>query len=359
MIPEGFCVDLETTIAGRIPDNIRPAGQKRFETRIIEIGAVHWKKTQLQFQCLVNPLPENSVLSTPNDLFTLLRSMFQKPDATIDFWSSVLVKRKSVTSSMFLYPETPEIWRRRTTFNRAKDFIRWYNKPSLGPVFKTEKQALQELIAFTKQHPVWLAHNGKSFDYKVLDGCAERTKLIIPANITKVDTLRLFRQYLPGHVSYSQPKLYVDIFKRNYNAHVAIDDARALAELCMYTTTVCQTQQVGRKQVGRKLVINSKQVGRKAMALTFTKKKQMVLTGRKAMALTFVKKKHIASTGQSVRSLHGVGPKTENAFDKIGIKTIRQLKDNLDTKGVTWLRSILPQRVQWKVILKSVSTSIV
>ena len=56
MIPVGFCVDLETTIAGRIPDNIRPRGKKRFETRIIEIGAVHCKDPQQQFKCLVNPI---------------------------------------------------------------------------------------------------------------------------------------------------------------------------------------------------------------------------------------------------------------------------------------------------------------
>jgi len=28
-IPVGFCVDLETTIAGRISDTIRPPGQKK------------------------------------------------------------------------------------------------------------------------------------------------------------------------------------------------------------------------------------------------------------------------------------------------------------------------------------------
>ena len=56
MIPSGFCIDLETTIASKIPDDIRPPGKKRFETRIIEIGAVHWKDPNKKWGCIVNPL---------------------------------------------------------------------------------------------------------------------------------------------------------------------------------------------------------------------------------------------------------------------------------------------------------------
>jgi hypothetical protein len=33
---------------------------------------------------------------------------------------------------------------------------------------------------------------------------------------------------IPGYASYSQPKLYGDIFGQKYNAHVALDDALVL-----------------------------------------------------------------------------------------------------------------------------------
>jgi len=355
MIPVGFCVDLETTIAGRIPDNIRPRGKKRFETRIIEIGAVHWKDPQQQFKCLVNPIPQHSVLKKPDDLFSLLRSMHQKPDATLNFWSTVLVKRHSLNNKMFLHDEPPEIWRNRTITNRAKDFIRWHNSPNTGPEFKTEKQALRELIQFTRAEPTWLAHNGRSFDFKVLEGCAERTKNVIPNAFNMVDTLPLFRKHLPGHDSYSQPKLYAAVFGRKYNAHVAIDDAKALAELCSHTeskTPVLKPSRVPMRVPPRVPM-------RVPMRLTFEKKNPTRLkipthlknpTRLKIpMRLTFGKK----SGEQSVRSLRGVGPKTESALAALDITTIGQLKNKFDEHGVKWLKKVVPTGVRWRTIVSA------
>jgi len=333
IIPVGFCVDLETTIAGRIPDTVQPPGKKRFETRIIEIGAVHWKNRK-QFKCLVNPLPKNVLLKVPNDLFSLLRSMHQKPDATLNFWSTVLVKRESLNNKMFLHDEPPEVWRRRTITNRAKDFIRWYNNPSIGPEFKSETQALQELIQFTRSEPTWLAHNGNSFDFKVLQGCAERTKNIIPKNVNMVDTLKLFRQHIPGYKSYSQPKLYAEIFQRNYNAHVAIDDAKALAELCVHVNEKVkgqpQKKELDKKSV--KKVLNKRRHVKKQMDLTFRK----------------IEKSH-----SPVRLLRGIGPKTETALAALNILTIDELKRTYTANGVNWLKKVVPRGASWRVIVSS------
>lgn len=344
-IPIGFCVDLETTIAGRISDTIRPPGQKRFETRIIEIGAVHWKHNQKQFKCLVNPIPKHSVLKNPEDLFSLLRSMHQKPDATLNFWSTVLVKRNSLNNKMFLHSEPPEVWRNRTIVNRAKDFIRWHNNPSIGPQFKTESQALQELIQFTRSEPTWLAHNGNSFDFKVLQGCAERTKNIIPKNINMVDTLKLFRQYIPGYKSYSQPKLYAEIFKRNYNAHVAIDDAKALAELCVHVNQDTINQPIKKPQKSQK--------PQKHIKKFFNNKKHL----KKQMDLTFRKKPSVlcetVHMTAPVRLLRGIGPKTETALAALNIRTIDQLKNTYNINGVNWLKKIVPKGASWRVIVSS------
>lgn len=330
----GFCIDLETTIADRIPDTIRPPGQKRFETRIIEIGAVHWKNNQKLFKCLVNPIPKSSVLKNPKDLFALLRSMHQKPDATLNFWSTVLVKRKSLNHKMFLHDEPPEIWRNRTIINRAKDFIRWHNNPSIGPDFKTESHALQELIQFTRSEPTWLAHNGNSFDFKVLQGCAERTKNNIPKNVNMVDTLKLFRQHIPGYKSYSQPKLYAEIFQRNYNAHVAIDDAKALAELCVHVNEKVKGQPQKKELDTVKKNLNKRRHVKKQMDLTFRK----------------IEKSHSSSP---VRLLRGIGPKTETALAALNIRTIDELKKTYTVNGVNWLKKVVPRGASWRVIVSS------
>jgi len=345
-IPIGFCVDLETTIADRIPDTVRPPGQKRFETRIIEIGAVHWKDNQKQFKCLVNPIPRSSVLKKPEDLFAVLRSMHQKPDATLNFWSTVLVKRQSLNHKMFLHDEPPEIWRNRTITNRANDFIRWHNNPSIGPQFKTESQALQELIQFTRSEPTWLAHNGNSFDFKVLEGCAERTKNIIPKHFKMVDTLKLFRQYIPGYKSYSQPKLYAEIFQRHYNAHVAIDDAKALAELCVYVNDNVDAQ-VKNQPLKKTLIFDKKNV-KKFLNKNKHLKKRLDLTFQK-----FETTRLIPPDSKSVRLLRGIGPKTESVLAELNIKTIDQFKHQYNMNGVNWLKKIVPRGASWRVIVSS------
>ena len=342
MIKSGFCIDLETTISSKIPDNIRPPGQKRFETRIIEIGAVDWKHPSTRWGCLVNPLPKNVTLKTPTDLFSLLRSMHQNPDATLNFWSTVLVKRKALTSSMFLHSEHPQVWINRTNVNRAKDFIRWYNNPSIGPSFLSESVALEKLINFTAPNPVWLAHNGRSFDFKVLQGCALRCRQEIPSNIQQIDTLHAFRKMLPGHKSYSQPILYKNIFHRSYNAHVAIDDAVALAELCNYASTT-------KIKATTKIKTTSTVVNKVKMDLFMAK------TPTAKTSVTPTVNKMVVNPTATVRQLRGIGPKTAAALAAENITTVNQLKQKFDVSGIQWLRGVLPSGVRWRVVARSIS----
>ncbi len=238
MIPNGLCVDLETTLSSKIPDSVRPPGLKRYETRIIEIGAVLWKSPAIRWGCIVNPVPKHIPIQSNKDFFEYLMSIYQNPTKTVNFWSRVLVKRKSLHRNMFLFKEEPEVWLARQVGHRTKDFVQWHNQPELGPNFLSEKTALKQLLSFTRKHNTnhWLAHNGNSFDFKVLKGCAERHNIVLPHDINMTDTLKLFRKYLPGHKSYSQPILYKNLFQKNYNAHVAIDDAIALSEICHHVS---------------------------------------------------------------------------------------------------------------------------
>ena len=341
-IPHGICVDLETTIAGKIPDNIQPPGQKRYETRIIEIGAVDWINPTNTFGCLVNPIPSSIQIRSVDDIFNWLIENHQKPTATLNFWSRVLVKRNSLLRTMFRTEESPLVWLNRTTRNRAIDFVHWHNHPEDGPDFQTEEAALEKLIGFSAGRD-WLAHNGNSFDFKVLEGCALRTGFPIPPSIQKHDTLHLFRKYLPGHKSYSQPKLYSALFHQTYNAHVAIDDAKALTRLC---------QHVASKITGTSPIKNKlSKVNRiaKSMNLTFPKtdKQKKQKKDPKTTATTVQKSK-------SLKKVRGIGPKSVAALVLLQVTTVPELRNKVKMHGTEWLRDNLPFGVSWRKVAREI-----
>tara|TARA_B110000008_G_C16978802_1_gene567409 strand:- start:6449 stop:7492 length:1044 start_codon:yes stop_codon:yes gene_type:complete len=342
-IPHGICLDLETTITSKIPDHIRPSGQKRFETRILEIGAVLWHNPCLTYRAIVNPIGKDIKIQNPKHLFQHLTRIYQHPTRTLNFWSRVLVKGKVLTRDMFQKPEDPEVWLVRQIDSRAKDFVRWHNDPSTGPAFVSEKDALHGLLSFSEKHrsTAWLAHNGHSFDYKVLHGCALRCQLDIPSNIEQFDTLKIFRKLMPGLKSYSQPIFFKQVLGRQYNAHIAIDDAKALSELCRHLATASpQTVTKPPKTNGRTRPGVSK-ITRKPMNLTFCHK-------------TDVKphlKKQISS---KVISLRGIGPKTAAALAVMNIHHVGQLRAAYNKQGKEWLKNILPYGAKLKVIAKSI-----
>ena len=350
LLPKGICVDLETTIAGKCDHRIK--GEKRFETRILEIGAVNWCNPSETFGCLVNPIPEEVSLNSAKDLIDWLQTNYQKPTPTIQFWSKVLVNGNSLRANMFLHPEDPHIWLRQSAANKAKDFIRWRNNPTIGPTFVSEKQGLQQLIAFTKNRD-WLAHNGNSFDYKVLQGCSNRTDVIIPDSIRKFDSLKIFRKTIPGYKSYSQPKLYAAIFKKDYNAHIAIDDAKALAELCQYVTeqtgqTEQKTEETG--QIEQK----TEEIGQIEQKTEFPK---MNLKFGSPMNLKFgsiVKNKQFGLKKTKLSQIRGIGPKTIAALAILNVLTIPQLQAKIKMNGNEWLKNNIPFGANHKLIYKNI-----
>ena len=359
MIPRGICIDLETTITAKISDKIRGPGFKRFETRIIEIGACHWKDTNKCFMRLVNPITVS--LTSGKALMQHLKDIHQKPKPTLNFWSKVLVHRKSLDRSMFSIEEDPEVWLARTPENRAKDFVRWFNGAH-GPSFVSEADALRDLLKWTGSTP-WLAHNGMSFDFKVLSGCAERTGIPIPQSIAFYDTLKIFRKCIPGYKSYSQPKLYEAIFSENYNAHVAIDDSLALARLCLH----CDSKKLGNdsknlgndsKNLGndsKKLGNDSKNLGndisnevlndskRKVMNLTFPLSKSSIIVNKKTS-------KSVSNIGH----LTGIGPKSVSALKRKGVISLEDLKNEYKFGKSEWLKNTLPFGVNWRLVEKSI-----
>lgn len=351
MIPSGICVDLETTIAGKVPNTIQPPGQKRYETRIIEIGAVEWKNPSRTFGCLVNPIPASTTLHSVDDLFKWMTKHHQKPSSTINFWSKVLVKRKSVTRTMFRSEEAPLVWLNRTVRNRAVDFVHWHNNPTDGPVFLTEEEGLRQLLAFG-QGQDWLAHNGNSFDYKVLQGCALRTGLPIPSSIQKHDTLHLFRKCIPGHKSYSQPKLYSALFNEIYNAHVAIDDAKALTRLCQHASRL----EPGAQKLSN--IRRSKSNIHTEFGPAESKKPSKMNLQFKAMhPATTPVTQSVTRCPQSLIKIRGIGPKSVAVLLLLKITTVPELQAKIKIHGAEWLRDNLPFGVNWRKVSQYLSDS--
>ena len=354
-LPNGVCLDLETTITARISDTVQPAGKKRYETRILEIGLVAWQQPDATWGTLVNPIPADIPITCPKDLFDYLIKIHQNPTRTLQFWSKVLVKRKSLTKDMFRVSESPEVWLARSVQHKCKDFVRWHNNPSCGPIWLDEKQALLGLLKATRRlnAKTWLAHNGNSFDFKVLQGCAIRNGVVLDESIQKLDTLRHFRKHIPGYKSYSQPILYKAIFNEHYNAHVAIDDAKALARLCKHVHNSVETKTSTR---GLQPSTQTNNVERKKMELTFRKSKsntQLNTTPIKKSSKKMVKR--LISSG-NVTQLRGVGVKTASALAVLGIHSVQQFHSNYKQKGDDWLRQILPAGVRWRAVSKSLNT---
>ena len=359
MIPSGICVDLETTIAGKIPDNVRPSGEKRFETRIIEIGAVHWQQQDKRFMRLVNPI--NVKLHSGNELIQHLKSIHQKPGPTLNFWSRVLVRRNSVDRTMFQKEESPEVWLARKLETKADDFVRWFNGAH-GPAFVPEREALHDLLEWSGKDS-WLAHNGNSFDFKVLQGCALRTGIVITPAIRQYDTLKLFRKQLPGHKSYSQPILYEKIFGEKYNAHVAIDDALALSRLCQHCHSNAKARDSSNIKGNSNAKSNSNVKGN-SNAKSNSNAKGNASTGKRSMDLTFKLRDNPGSNIVTVRKqihkirdLVGVGPKSVAAFKAENINTIEQLFKCYKDGGRPWLRKLLPFGVHWRKVESSIITA--
>ena len=335
----GICLDLETTIAGKCDH--RAPGTKRYETRITEIGCVNWQNTEETFGCLVNPVPANVKLENGKSLMNWLKDNYQKPAPTVNFWAKVLTNRGSLTSKMFINQEPPEIWNRMTAINKANDLARWHNTHGIGPQMLTEKEALQKLIEFTAGR-AWIAHNGNSFDYKVLQGASLRTGVVIPNTIVKHDSLKIFKKMIPGYKSYSQPKLYSAIFKRDYNAHVAIADAKALTELCRYVANKQSTNKVPQStpnKVPQSTPMTPKRPKKKPMDLQFGT--------QKTLQKTYAKKNYNKIT--KLIQIRGIGPKSITALSTVGVFTILQLKQKVKTNR-NWLKNTLPFGVNHKKI---------
>ena len=136
----------------------------------------------------------------------------------------------------------------------AKDDIRTRDD-SFNQVFYTPDEAIKGMLKEAEGINIWVAHNGKSFDERILKGHDHDFD-----HVMFVDSLHLLKYLLPGMPSYSQPLLYQQLFKNKYFAHHALEDAvalhkimdHALGEKCILETYQSTVEKREKKRAGKK-----------------------------------------------------------------------------------------------------------
>ena len=222
-------------------------GFKREHTLLFEFAMFN---DTISYQRMINPL---SKYACADDIIGEFDKLGSDPLKSLRFWTKLLAEKGAISSSVRRknrwdqaaaisklllrsdvalankHPEKMLFALEQENDDRSKamsllETKRMLGKPS-GPLFYKPNDVLR--AAKTKGHGIlWVAHNGKSFDEKILKGHDVDWK-----GTFFVDSLPLLRKLLPDKISYSQPLLFKDVFHRKYFAHHALDDAQALHKL--------------------------------------------------------------------------------------------------------------------------------
>lgn len=284
--------DLESTFLRR--------GFKRPDTLILEIAlfgkTVPEKSRPASFQRLVNPFP--STVQNGEDLLDALYQAGQHGERTINFWTKLLVEKKLLNTTV-----------RRYDLHKKADAIVDVLTTSKD-AFVSPKEALDGALEFGRGH-YWVAHNGKSFDEKIIRGTCARENITVE-DVTFADSLPIFRTYKPDEASYSQPILFKSMFpQQRYMAHHAEEDARALHK--MMTAVMKEHESVSALDILRCGHVSP----------TTSKKKRQP------------SKKVLASDLNDIRF---VGPKSIAVFQKKGIHSKKDLHAYISTHTLDeWL----------------------
>ena len=127
-------------------------GFKRKDTQLFEIGMVYGRKT---FQCMVNPVGDKPPMET-------LRQLGQHPVNSLRFWTKLLSEKGYLNTAVRRLPPEEQS-KRIAKVIQHKDFL-------------TPEDAVRRAYTFGKGK-LWIAHNGKSFDSKII--CGQHSNFII------------------------------------------------------------------------------------------------------------------------------------------------------------------------------------
>lgn len=306
--------DFETLIARR--------GRPRTFTRYFELGAVCSKSKRI-VSSLVDPIVEWEV----TDAESLVMAVYEtgmNPRPSIRFWGRTL-KRKG-------HPYFEERYRHHFRnrhelkplpyLDTATDYAYAHslrdvvvNGRKLGGhgvfALRHPMDAIDDLrdLVHEEGDKCLVAHNGKSFDFHVLRGsisrhCHDKNYL---DGISLLDSIPIFRKAMPRFKSYSQPFLYSAIFGEQYDAHIAIDDARALRRIWEHGVSSSKMRlKVGGRPISKSIPGSGHTDDRPIIVCAQEKEKK---------------------TSDHVTSIPGIGPSTARALGKLKITTVTQLRE--------------------------------
>jgi DNA polymerase III epsilon subunit-like protein len=255
------CYDTETSFLRK--------GFTRKDSCLFEIGA-HSKDAT--FQRMVNPL---KIYDNADNIIESIYQSGSDPNKSLMFWVKLLSEKGALRSNLrradkwkqadaigillrrsdtALKHESPlkmlyALEKTDDDVKLAENMIKhktMLGKPN-GLLFYTPESAMREMKEkFEKE--IWVAHNGKSFDEKIV-----KNQGVDLSKVSFVDSLPLFRTLVPGENSYSQPLLYRSVLKREYKAHHAYSDSKALHELLTHVLKDRSLESISTKKAKKKI----------------------------------------------------------------------------------------------------------
>lgn len=189
-----FFYDLETTFLRK--------GFKREDQQLFEVGIVKGRKTYSQ---LTDPVKGYPIISR-------LQELGQHPERSIRFWTKLLAGKGILNTAV----------KRKSIEEQAKHIDK-VRKDFLSP-----EAAVKGMLAFGTG--IWVAHNGKSFDQKIMQAHFVRYRLT-PAIDFKDSLPEIRKMKLKTH---SLGFVYNHLFGSTFRQHHAADDARALQRVCKH-----------------------------------------------------------------------------------------------------------------------------
>lgn len=196
--------DLETSFLAR--------GSKRPDALIFELGAVHIPSYKT-FHTFVHPFPEC------DDLFQAITdNLKQNVSSSLGFWHKLL------------YPKRER--RSMTDKELAQDigtYLDAHKIPSTASVLNTFELWIKETCEDTSTTAL-VAHNGASFDFRVMDGNAPSPFWQGENNLVYVDSYRhVARRLYTDRRRFGLGPLFKDLVPASFCHHRALDDALATA----------------------------------------------------------------------------------------------------------------------------------
>jgi len=291
-------------------------GFRRTDTPILEIGAVF--PNGKTFQTFTNPY-----LDSPLSLYdSMVEDGKIKVSSTLSFWHSLLFGNSMRGTD--------------------KDVAKKLEHKLLKLQVPSTETALQNFEAFVKENAkdisrtAIVAHNGNSFDFKIMDGNAIPGSFWDTNSMHYIDSYRhIARPLYPDRKKYGLAPLHKDLVGGTFKHHRALDDSKATLEVLQ----VCAKDYAKKNELKTNLNTMLSHLGVEGR-VSYTKRERLnpifkfvdsavsyVLRSTSAPELSRVKKlvRNSIAAPSDLRSIPNVGPKTEAKLQSMGVHTVAEL----------------------------------